>query len=196
MDYIYDIVLNFQDEYYDFYEWHPNDKIINVKRVPIYKISNKDYLCIKNNEVTIDKSNIPKQNKIILLTSGIEVMAILMDSTGKVIKKSGLLFEESDDILQDKDEIRELNIKYEINKRNNNNIMSRISKEKSKYLNKYFKNINKSKDEYLLKYIYYDIYQAEEKDLDIIFNKLIELSKKDISKLFESVKKVNLELKR
>lgn len=196
MDYIYDIVLNFQDEYYDFYEWQPTDKIINVKRVPIYKISNKDYLCIKNNEVTIDKSNLPKQNKIILLTSGIEILAILMDSSGKVIKKSGLLFEESDDILQDKDEIRELNIKYEINKRNNNIIMSRISKEKSKFLNNYFKNINKTKDEYLLKYIYYDIYQEEEKDLDIIFNKLIDLSKKDISKLFESVKKVNLELKR
>ena len=31
MDYIYDIVLNFQKDYHDFYEWKSTDKIINVK---------------------------------------------------------------------------------------------------------------------------------------------------------------------
>ena len=33
MEYVYDIVLNFREEYYDFYEWHPTDRIINIKRV-------------------------------------------------------------------------------------------------------------------------------------------------------------------
>ena len=27
MDYIYDIVLNFNDDYYEFYEWKQEDKI-------------------------------------------------------------------------------------------------------------------------------------------------------------------------
>ena len=31
MEYIYDIVLNFQDNYYDFYEWQKKDKIIPIK---------------------------------------------------------------------------------------------------------------------------------------------------------------------
>ena len=31
MEYIYDIVLNFNDCYYEFYEWNNKDKIINVK---------------------------------------------------------------------------------------------------------------------------------------------------------------------
>ena len=27
MDYVYDVVLNFQPVYYEFYEWQPTDKI-------------------------------------------------------------------------------------------------------------------------------------------------------------------------
>ena len=34
MEYIYDIVLNFNDCYYEFYEWKSTDKIINIKRIP------------------------------------------------------------------------------------------------------------------------------------------------------------------
>ena len=100
MDYIYDIVLNFQNEYYDFYEWQPTDKIINIKRLPIYKISHKDYLNIKKNNITIVINTLPKPNKIFLVTSGIEVMGVLIDNHGKISKKSSLLFDEADEILK------------------------------------------------------------------------------------------------
>ena len=43
MDYIYDIVLNFQSNYYEFYEWKTTDKIINVKKILVYLVSNQDY---------------------------------------------------------------------------------------------------------------------------------------------------------
>ena len=118
MEYVYDIVLNFQKEYYEFYEWKSSDKIINIKKIPIYKINTKDYLNIKNNEVTIDKNAIPKKGKMFLLTNGIEIIGILIDNKGKVIKKSSLIFEESDDILKDKNEIKFINIKYHIDKIN------------------------------------------------------------------------------
>lgn len=194
MDYIYDIVLNFLPEYYDFYEWKPTDKIINLKKIPIYKISNSDYLQIKNSNVTIDLNTLPKKSKIIALTSGLEVMAILVNKYGKVRGKSSLVFEENDDVLKDKDSIKKANIKYVINKTNNNELISRISKEKIDYINKSLKQINK--DEYLLKYIYYDIYNKEEKDISTIYNKLIELTKTDIGRLYEGIKNVNTELKK
>lgn len=196
MEYIYDIVLNFQDQYYDFYEWQKTDKIINIKRLPIYKITNKDYLNIKYNKVTITRNTLPKTNKMFLITSGIEVMAILIDNNGKVLKKSSLIFEESDDILEDKDEIKLIKIKYIINKKNNINIKSRIEQEKIKYINKYLKKIDKSKDEYLLKYLYYEIFNIEEDNIDIIYNELLKLSKNNINKIYTSIKKINLELKR
>ena len=33
MNYIYDIVLNFNKDYYEFYEWKKSDKVINVKKI-------------------------------------------------------------------------------------------------------------------------------------------------------------------
>ena len=194
MEYIYDIVLNFQDNYYDFYEWQKKDKIINIKKIPIYKINNKDYLNIKNNKVTIYKESLPKTNNMFLLTSGIEIIAILINNKGKILKKSSLIFEESDDILEDKDKIKVINIKYKIDKKNPTNINSRIEQEKIKFINKFFKNIDKRKDEYLLKYLYYEIYNKEE-DIDIIYNKLLDLSKNDINKIYNSIQTLNKELK-
>ena len=196
MEYIYDIVLNFQDEYYDFYEWHSEDKIINVKKIPIYKITSKDYLNIKYNITTIERDNIPKKNKSFLLTNGAEVMAVLVDNNGKVIKKSSLIFEEADDILEDINHIKEINIKYKINKKKTITYISRRNKERLKYLKKYFKNIDKEKDEYFLKYLYYDIYHEEEEDINKIYDKLILLSEKDINNMYNYLKKINLELKR
>ena len=128
MDYIYDIVLNFHENYYEFYEWKSTDKIINIKRIPIYKISTKDYLNIKNNYTTIDKQSLPKQNKMFLITNGIEVMGLLLDNLGKVIKKSSLIFEESDEIIEDKDLLKLINIKYKIDKIIKNPNISRLSK--------------------------------------------------------------------
>ena len=196
MDYIYDIVLNFHEQYYDFYEWKSNDKVINIKRIPIYKILTKDYINIKNNDVTLERNTLSKQNKIFLITNGIEVMGIFIDNFGKVLKKSSLLFEESDEILEDKDEIKLINIKYIINKRKPNNYKSRISQEKIKYITDYLNDLDKTKDEYLLKYLYYEIYNIEEENINKIYDTLLELSIKNPNKLYDSIKKVNLELKK
>lgn len=196
MDYIYDVVLNFYETYYDFYEWKKEDKIINIKRIPIYKVSNKDYINIKNHNTTIKRETLPKQNKMFLITSGIEVLGLIIDNSGKVIKKSSLLLEEADDILEDKDEIKYINIKYNIDKINPQIYESRVTKEKNKYINDYLNSINKEEDKYILKYLYYDIYNIDEENIDKIYNQLIELSKINLNKLYHSIKKINLELKK
>ena len=33
MNYIYDIVLNFNSNNYEFYEWNKNDNIINIRTI-------------------------------------------------------------------------------------------------------------------------------------------------------------------
>ena len=38
MTYIYDILLNFNEEYYEFYDWNKEDTIVHIKKIPIYKI--------------------------------------------------------------------------------------------------------------------------------------------------------------
>ena len=57
MDYIYDIVLNFQNNYYDFYEWKSTDKVINIKKILVYKVNNQEYLNLKYNEIILSTSD-------------------------------------------------------------------------------------------------------------------------------------------
>jgi len=195
MDYIYDIVLNFQSNYYDFFEWKQNDKIINIKKIPVYSINNENYLNLKYNDVILDIKNIPKQIKMFLVTNGIEVMGILLDNKGRVIKRSSLIFDEADEVLEEKDSIKPLSIKYKKNIKKNYKLNSRIEIEKIKFLENYFNNLNKIEDEYLLKYIYYDIYNLEENNINKVYENLKELINEDLNTIYNSVKKINIELK-
>ena len=53
MNYIYDILLNFNDIYYDFYEWNISDNIEHIRKIPLFKISIKDMITIKNNYIKL-----------------------------------------------------------------------------------------------------------------------------------------------
>ena len=111
-------------------------------------------------------------------------------------KKSSLLFEEADDILEDKELIKKINIKYEVNKKNEIRFISRRMEEKNNYINKYLANIDKCRDEYLLKYLYYDIFNIDEDNIDKVYNDLNDLAKNDIFRIYDAIKRVNMELKR
>ena len=195
MDYIYDIVLNFQSNYYDFYEWRTTDKIINIKKILVYTVNNEDYLNLKYDDVTLDKSLLPKQTKMFLITNGGEVMGLLLDNTGKIIKRSSLLFDESDEVLEEKENIKPLPLKYQKNHFKPHIQTSRLMIEKTKFLENFFSNINLIKDEYLLKYIYYEIYNTEENNINKVYQKLRKLITNDINILYNSIKKVTIELK-
>ena len=192
MDYVYDIVLNFQNKYYDFYEWLSKDRVINIAKIIIYKISNESYLDIKNNDVLIDKNSLPKQNKMFLLTSGSEVMGIFLNNRGKVIKKSGLLFDEADDILKKKLNMKKIALKYTIIKKQAVVYKSRIKEEKLDIIKKYFKNIDKEKDEYILKYLYYDIYNTNESDLEKIYKKLTSIIETNTDRLYSLIDELGI----
>lgn len=194
MEYIYDIILNFQNKYYEFYEWNPKDKLINVKKILVYKISNEDYLDLKYNEVSIDIKKLPKSSKMMLVTNGEEVMGILLDQSGKVVKKSSLLIDETEEILEEIDIIKNIKINYLKNEYKIRININRIEEEKTNFLETFLSKISLEKDEYLLKYIYYDLYQQEETRVDIIYQNLKKLINTNVNQMYESVKKINLEL--
>ena len=123
MEYIYDIVLNFNDCYYEFYEWNSKDKIINVKKIPVYRINDIDYLSFKYNKVSIvNKFN--QNYNIYLVTNTLEVMAIMLDKSGNIIKRSSLLLEEADEVLEISEKLEVTNITYKKNIPQDRNIIS------------------------------------------------------------------------
>ena len=48
MNYIYDIALNFQKYFCEFYEWRREDKISNIRKIPLYRITTNDINTLKN----------------------------------------------------------------------------------------------------------------------------------------------------
>ena len=185
MKYIYDIVLNFNYDYYEFYEWKNSDKIVNIKKIPVYKVNNDIYLSIKYNDVVLDT----KIKRMCLITNSLEVMGIVINNYGKVIKRSSLLLDEEDSVLDESDDLKETPIKFKKNIYRSRELIVRDKKEKRKYIKSFLKNINKKDDEYLLKYIYYDLFKCED-NVDNIYNNL--LNNCDINLLYEELKKLGI----
>lgn len=179
MNYIYDIVLNFQDNYYQFFEWKRTDKIKNIKKIPIYRVVDYDLNTLKNNNTKIDLTTLKIQSKNspipILVSNTKTTLGLLISKDGTILKKSSLLFEEEDEanLISTKLEITKINYLY--NKEKNLLNKLRLEIEKKDVLINYIK---QEKDDIKLKYLYYEYFKEEECNIDYIKKTLIKELKK------------------
>ena len=183
MNYIYDIVLNFQDNYYNFFEWNREDKIKNIIKIPLYRVSDKDINILKNNIIKVSKEFINKikidnknYKKLICLISNTKIsLGLLFNEEGYLIKRSSLIFDEEEECIEVSKKLPVTNIEYIENKKVEYQNKLRIEKEKKKKLINYIKDNNNST---ILKYLYYDYYQKEPNDINEIKKSLLrELNK-------------------
>lgn len=179
MNYIFDIVLNFHENYYNFFEWNRTDKIKNIYKAPIYRIIDKDLINLKYNNIKITepliekiKKDNPKSKKIICIVSNTKTsLGLIFDEKGNLLKRSGLLFEEETEVNHIAKTLPILKIEYlKNNYRKHENIL-RIEKEKRKILANF---INNSDDEFTLKYLYYQYFNQECESISKIKNILLE----------------------
>lgn len=204
MNFIYDIVLNFNKEYYNFFEWNKKDNIINIKKIPLFMVSNSIFNNMKYDIVKVssdfinmikDKTYIySKKESIIscLISNGKEVIGVMFDTDGNLIKRSSLLLDEEEEVL---DEVYDENVFdidiVSVKKRKISNI-NRMQKDKSNYLLKYIKKENNTLN---LKYLYYDYFEEEEEDIVKIKDRLnYEITNnynKKLSKLYDTVQIFN-----
>lgn len=201
MNYIYDIVLNFNKNYYNFFEWNKKDNIINIKKIPVYKISDKNYDLFKNHNLVVDSSFLElikdktytysklKLEYVCLLSNGKEALGVLFNDKGNLIKKSSLLLDEESEVLDEISNSNLLNIKINKINRLKLNDTIRYKKEKIDFLLKY---INKEENITKLKYLYYDYFEIEENNIDTIkLNLINEINNNwnnKLNKLYETVK--------
>jgi len=192
VEFIYDILLNFQRDYCDFFEWQQTDKVLNIKRIPLYKISDKDYLILKYNDVSIQENIFSKKHKIFLVTNGLEVMGVELNKNNKVTRRSSLLLEEASDILEYLPQIKTIAVKYNKNIPRKVNYEGRKFREKSKYIEEFLVDSKEKQDIYALKYLYFEIYDKEEDCLDKIYQALIDLKKNNQDLLYKSIKSIKI----
>lgn len=197
MNFIYDIVLNFNRDYYDFFEWNKKDSIINIKKIPLFMVSNDTFKSMKYDGVTVGKSfiecirektytyNRQKVGPACLVCNGKEVMGLLFNEKGDLIKRSSLLLDEEEEVLDEiySDKIFDIEIVKVRKGRCDDISINRVQKEKKDFLIKY---INKENSDINLKYLYYDYFEKDEEDTSIIKKTLIEEIKNNWNKKFDS----------
>ena len=111
MPYYYDLLVNLDDELWEYYEWEKNDNLLLFKKVPFVRVNElimKDFL---EYQVSLDKEWItPYINKAILKNNkkmtGVlfaslkEAIFFEFDETGKVLGKSKVLIEDWNNIYE------------------------------------------------------------------------------------------------
>lgn len=206
MNYIYDILLNFQNELYDFYDWNTSDNIIHIRKIPILKISDKDMLNIKNNKIKfgdkilnliMNRTEIFTQRNIkslkysVILSSNQSCIGVFIKDN-KVLK-SKLLIDEEEEVLDicKRQEVKEID--YEIiDKEKMNELKTRDMLEKEKYIKTEINNLIRDENYDKLNYIYFDCFNERESDenkmVSVLKNKFNDI--KYIDKIYDFLKMV------
>lgn len=194
MNYIYDVVLNFNKDYYNFFEWYKSDNIINIKKIPFFLVDNNTYTSMKYNIITVDQDFVRsikdktstytklKVGPSCLITNGKEAMGLLFNDKGNLIKRSSLLLDEEEEVLDEVNDNNKYNIGIIKNQKRRIFNINRLEKEKKDFLIRY---ISKENSLINLKYLYYDYFEKEEQDIDIIKKTLIKEIKYNWNKKFQ-----------
>lgn len=197
MCYVYDIVLNFNNYLYEFYEWKKEDSLTHIKRINLIRVDSVTYNNVYDNIVTFNNELLLSifnkceyyTNRTIetipyafLLTDSYRVMGILLDNNGKTIKYSSLLLDEEEDILDVSSKLAEVKLDYKkLMKREKNEFKTRQEINIINYIKKDLDTDYKNNDINKLKYLYYEYFNKQNDDIDVIYHELLEELSKDIN---------------
>lgn len=196
MNYIYDVVLNYNENLYEFYDWNLNDDIIHIRRIPLIKIKRKSLLEIIKTKIKINnnfKNQIKNKTEIFsknknnylnyscLFCDGINVIGVVFNQEGLSIQKTKMLLDEEIEVLDICEGLIEKEIEYQVIKEEKiNNFKTRLELEKQLYIeNEIKKIINIEK----LKYLYYECFNKIETNQEIIISHINHSLKKDWDKI-------------
>lgn len=206
MSFIYDILLNFSDgkNIYEFYEWEQNDNLINVKKVPIFRVTTDTLLDIYNYKIKFNKaflsriensSSVYKQNKnsykyLVIFSDCNKALAVNIGNNGIVQNKSNLLIDEEDEVLYITEKLDINTIEYKkLQKEKVEFYGTRREQEKRSFLLKELKKLYKDSDAQKLKYLYFEYFNKLEEDIEKIYNELVD-SLNDIDDKHEELYKL------
>lgn len=193
MNYYYDVLLNFQDIYYMFYEWDELDNIEFIKKIPLVHTDSKvvSDMISKKLKITIDflkqienKTKL-KQNKYLkyacIFSDGKNSIAVEFNDDGNIISKSSLSIEDELNINEFIYSINKMSIEYEKLEDDifNNEIRqeTKIKKILKLEINDMYKNKNYSK----LKYIYLEWFNELIDNIDLMYKNMLNKLNKELT---------------
>lgn len=184
MNYVYDILLNFNDELFDFYDWNMRDLIDHIRKIPIFKVTKEVLDDFFNYDIKLgkefkekieDKTEIFFGRKVknipyaFLLTDSKKVIA-LKEKDGKLLI-SDLLLDEEEVALEMLPLLSITEIPYTKNNKKQKQVLkTRKEQEIEEKLKKSIHYLKEEKNLERLKYIYYECFNKKENIKEKILN--------------------------
>lgn len=206
MNYIYDILLNFQKEFYEFYEWNNSDEIVHIRKIPFFRVSSRDLKTIKNSTVKFDKDFCEKiynktekfkkvkvsfLNYVFLLSDGKQVMAVKLGKSGVVSYKSSLLLDEEEEIAEMAFDLKLYDLKYSVIETNSVCFLTRNEKNNLRVASNKLSLLYNQKEDDKLRFLYLECFDEKEEDINKVFQRLqleLEHNQKNTFKIIDFFK--------
>lgn len=200
MKYIYDIILNFNESLYEFYEWKDDDNIEYIKKIPIVKVTESVFSDLKNNEFVVDDEflnmicnkcevygnyGIGRIEYACLFCIDDSIMAFEFNEKGKSIYRSDLYLDECIDVLNYVKKLKVVNFKYKILSNHDENLITRKEIDMINFINNEIKLIYENENIDKLKYIYYECFNKLEENVSKMILDLEKYILEYPSKLFD-----------
>lgn len=188
MTYIYDVILNFNDNLYEFYEWEKNDNYLHVKKINVIRIESKIFNEILDNKVKFnddvfinifnkceyyDKKKVKTFPYVFLLTDTYRTMALMLNEELEVVKYSSLLLDEEEEVNEISNRLPLIKLEYNIVEKNKISDLTRYEQKVLNYIEKDLHTSYKKKDINKLRYLYYEYFNEENDDLENIYKTLL-----------------------
>ena len=192
MNYYYDILVNLEEDFYEFYEWEKNDPIIAIKKTPLFKVSHNVIVDFLTYDITLDEEltinllektickNKEKINALLISDTKTSLFLEINDN-GKVIFKSKLLVEDENNINEIVNALRETNLKYQVGKKVLKNNLLRQTIKEQKLILMELNGLKKNKDVDKCNYLYFELFHKIDDDYEQEINDMINfLDKGDV----------------
>ena len=201
---VYDILLNFNKELIQFYEWEENDNIKCIRKIPLIKVNASFINDILTNKIKIEENlqkeienkaelydeDLNEYNKIAILTDGLRAYGYSFNNN----EISSLLVDEEKEILRLANKMLEETYLYKVEIYNyrNNELLTRKEKEIKNNLIKEFNNLYRNKKEEKLNYYYYEYFNKTPNDIENVYNSLIKSTKNINNKHYQLYEIINM----
>ena len=190
MIYTYDILLNWTKnlQLIEFYEWNLEDDLEHIKKIPIFRVSDKVIKDLLTSKLKIDISFLSKiKNKAegyfhndidiidyaVIVANNKKAIALELNNKGEVLYKSAMLLDEEEEVLDIVEELEKIDLKYEVLDRSKEELyLTRREKEIKDFLLKELKKIKSNKEISKLNYLYEEFFSKDNLDFATKIDKL------------------------
>ena len=195
MNYYYDILVNLQDEFYEFYEWEKTDPILAIKKTPLFKVDHQVIIDFLTRDITLNedfiinildkttsKNNKEKLNAFLISDTKTSLFLETNDE-GKIIFKSKLLVEDENNVNEVVSVLKPTTIKYQKGaKIIKNNLLRRTRKEKN-LISAELNSLKKEQNVDKCNYLYYELFHQAPDSYEQALLKMQEFLKNNNSQL-------------